>query len=471
MSSVESYQFQTLPNKMTNFLFLCFITTGQSVLQQFDMVQRARNPEMMGLGKVDIWEPTNMQHVSTTPATVQLLRALLSYDQRKRPNATAALRSSIFDECRATEQKEMQEQQVIQQALLLKQQEEAKNVTQMQDGGEARVGGSEGTVTGTGTATGTGTGTATTTATTTTTTTTTTTNSTQQHGKENVLTTPTRSKRVNQLLKEAGCYETPPPSTDNVEGSNSGSSGGSGPSGSPTSNRDRLRTNSEHVLRQAFRKYDNGNTGYIDAKAVSKILVKLGDFSQDDEGTMNEGDTTMSLMAAEAEVALADTSATGVLNYEDFKEWFTERAATNSENNKDVPGVDAAVTSARVAAARQLLMQSWDSPPRSTSPNRKKPPSKLSIRSSPKAEDNKKLGVGSPSTLPESPKRSLFNRFDEEKNGCLNQRQFGQMMKHLGMVTNPDTEDDLLVEAEMAMLADVDGKIPYQDWRNWYSEQ
>ena len=45
------------------------------------------------------------------------------------------------------------------------------------------------------------------------------------------------------------------------------------------------------------------------------------------------------------------------------------------------------------------------------------------------------------------------------------------MMKHLGMVTNPDTEDDLLVEAEMAMLADVDGKIPYQDWRNWYSEQ
>ena len=142
MSSVESYQFQTLPNKMTNFLFLCFITTGQSVLQQFDMVQRARNPEMMGLGKVDIWEPTNMQHVSTTPATVQLLRALLSYDQRKRPNATAALRSSIFDECRATEQKEMQEQQVIQQALLLKQQEEAKNVTQMQDGGEARVGGS-----------------------------------------------------------------------------------------------------------------------------------------------------------------------------------------------------------------------------------------------------------------------------------------------------------------------------------------
>ena len=98
MSSVESYQFQTLPNKMTNFLFLCFISTGQSVLQQFDMVQRARNPEMMGLGKVDIWEPTNMQHVSTTPATVQLLRALLSYDQRKRPNATAALRSSIFDE-------------------------------------------------------------------------------------------------------------------------------------------------------------------------------------------------------------------------------------------------------------------------------------------------------------------------------------------------------------------------------------
>ena len=65
----------------------------------------------------------------------------------------------------------------------------------------------------------------------------------------------------------------------------------------------------------------------------------------------------------------------------------------------------------------------------------------------------------------------MFNRFDEEKNGCLNQRQFGQMMKHLGMVTNPDTEDDLLVEAEMAMLADVDGKIPYQDWRNWYSEQ
>ena len=79
--------------------------------------------------------------------------------------------------------------------------------------------------------------------------------------------------------------------------------------------------------------------------------------------------------------------------------------------------------------------------------------------------------VPSSPSAPESPKRSLFNRFDAEKNGFLDKSQFGNMMVHLGMVTNPDTEDDVLVEAEMAMLADDHGKIPYQDWREWYASQ
>ena len=70
-----------------------------------------------------------------------------------------------------------------------------------------------------------------------------------------------------------------------------------------------------------------------------------------------------------------------------------------------------------------------------------------------------------------SPKRKLFNRFDEEKSGYLDKKQFGQMMAHMGMVTSPDTDDDVLVEAEMAMIADEEGKVPYEEWTEWYEEQ
>mgnify|MGYP006154296173 CR=1 FL=1 len=464
------------------------IFPGQSVLQQLDMVHRARNPEVMG-GDVDLWEPPNMQQVSTSAEMVVLMRALLSFDQRKRPNATAALRSTVFGEFRQKEEKEKEIQQ-------------AQQATAVKAAADGSGNGSCNTV----------------------------------PGKENVLSTPTRSKRVGQLLKDAG-YES---SLLSEITSSDGSSTAVTTPTTPTPPKSRtMRVNSEHILRQAFRKYDYQNTGYIDAKAVSRILVKLGDFSQDDESTTGEGEPAMSLMAAEAEVALADTSARGVLSYEDFKEWFTERAASgpigdgsassgnigggsngaggmewSSSNDAPTDGrrSDAEKTSARVAAARQLLMQSWDSPPKSTSPHRKKTPSKLRqtsmlsstntsndvtttaatmhtataaattattaaatvIAASSITEATKmtiQTAVPSSPSAPESPKRSLFNRFDAEKNGFLDKSQFGNMMVHLGMVTNPDTEDDVLVEAEMAMLADDHGKIPYQDWREWYASQ
>ena len=41
----------------------------------------------------------------------------------------------------------------------------------------------------------------------------------------------------------------------------------------------------------------------------------------------------------------------------------------------------------------------------------------------------------------------------------------------MGMVTNPDTDDDVLVEAEMAMIANEEGKVLYKDWTAWYKEQ
>lgn len=81
------------------------------------------------------------------------------------------------------------------------------------------------------------------------------------------------------------------------------------------------------------------------------------------------------------------------------------------------------------------------------------------------------MSVMSELSIPNSPKRKLFNRFDIEKSGYLNKKQFGSMMTHMGMVTNPDTDDDVLVEAEMAMIANEEGKVLYKDWTAWYKEQ
>ena len=453
------------------------IFPGQSVLQQMDMVQKARHPDRIGLGETDAWEPTHVQSESSTPATMHLLRTLLSYDQRQRPNATTALRMTIFDAWRLQEEQEEQHKERIKEQTA--EAAEAAKAAQAAAGTMTGVTGVTG-VTAVGS------------------------NSVVNAqaastliDKENTLTTPTKSKRVSQLLKEAGF--TTPPDNNSSNGANSSTR--------------MLRSNSEHVLRQAFSKYDQQNTGFIDAKAVSKILVKLGDFEKPSGDS--EGDS-MSLMAAEAEVALADTSARGVLSYEDFKEWFSERAAVASS-------VGCENTSARVAAARQLLVQSWDSPspsrpkktlPRSnssklrphpptsptsatsatsaTSPQKSMSPEKASTSSS---STSASASSSSCSTVPGtgeitsldttaavenvadvdggcgSPKRTLFDRFDVEQTGYLDKTRFGKLMEHMGLVTSPDNEDDILVEAEMAMLADEEGNVKYKDWRQWFSEQ
>jgi protein kinase len=458
------------------------IFPGQSVLQQIDMVQKARHPEMVD---VDKWSPQNVQDVSSSPETINLLRSMLSYDQRKRPNAKTTMRAKIFDECRKNEEMEIQKQQ--QQQKQQKQQQQKHQQQQQQQQQQPKQQQQTTALTAPTMAAPTN----------------------KKTGKENTLTTPTKSKRVSQLLKEAG-FASPP---------DSGTSNGSR----------MMKSSSEHILRQAFSKYDQQNTGFIDAEAVSKILVKLGDFEKGDDSE----EASMSLMAAEAEVALADTSARGVLSYEDFKEWFSERTSGTSTPPNCTPG-----TSARVAAARQLLVKSWDSPTvrhksitpamevsndqnkgdgsatGNTSKLRPRPPPVQALKStSPKKASRVKSAAPSPlelkmvvttnttntantdntttaapattttttketyapqekvAVLSTSPNRSLFNRFDSEQTGYLDKKRFGKMMEHMGMVTNPDNEDDILVEAEMAMIADEEGKVKYNDWIEWYKDQ
>ena len=127
----------------------------------------------------------------------------------------------------------------------------------------------------------------------------------------------------------------------------------------------RGRTSSEHILRKAFKKYDRNGTGFIDAHDVSRMLIKLGEFSNS-EGTCSGGPATgaanngasdvdsLTLMAAEAEVALADRSARGKLSYDDFVAWFSNRASSTSSSNgtnsdSSLPAVNS--VSDRVAAA------------------------------------------------------------------------------------------------------------------------
>lgn len=326
----------------------------------------------------------------------------------------------------------------------------------------------------------------------------------------------------------------------------------------------RARTSSEHILRKAFNKYDRKGTGFIDAHDVSRILIKLGEFSNEGTSSMgkkkecNEVDS-LTLMAAEAEVALADRSARGKLSYEDFVAWFTNRVPNKSEmltseggegssSSSSLPVFDS--VSARVAAARTLLMQSWDgspSSPKIVSPTRPsgsapRSPSRFRHRVSaspsaaalPKAQargvlqmsqptrqlteildketngkdstdriliaNGIKRGVpqhvgtqnkseddqenqnredrldGSRNHQPDevvkdahtlSSPLALFQKFDTSKSGFLSREQFSKMMMHLGLSFS--TDDDLLVDAEMAMLADEKDRVSFEQWKGWYS--
>lgn len=214
------------------------------------MVQKARCPEIAGIGDVDYWEPTNVQRESTSPQTMILLRNLLSYDQRKRPNATTALRNDAFISCRQEEKERnvVDATKIATAKVTAQAKVAAKAATDAAQLAAVKV---EST------------------------------RIEQQKGKENatgfessssfssyssilagsgsgggIAVSPTRSKRVTQLLREEG-YQTPTSSSEE---------------GNQTSPSRSLRSNSEHVLRQAFKKYDDQNTGYIDAKAVSKML-------------------------------------------------------------------------------------------------------------------------------------------------------------------------------------------------------
>ena len=328
----------------------------------------------------------------------------------------------------------------------------------------------------------------------------------------------------------------------------------------------RGRTSSEHILRKAFKKYDRNGTGFIDAHDVSRMLIKLGEFSNN-EGTCSGGPATgaanngasdvdsLTLMAAEAEVALADRSARGKLSYDDFVAWFSNRASSTGSSNgtnsdSSLPAVNS--VSDRVAAARQLLMQSWDGSPTAsasesspsihmspTRPSRgspKRSPSRLRFRmpTSPSATGSPGGSATSQlrATPPSSPSKrqlkeiaskdkngvysadhiwiaqkpsvsqraansngadgrgqendlrdsllletggnaaastplGLFQKFDTNKTGFLTRQQFAEMMVHLGLSFSSD--DDLLVDAEMAMLGDERDRVSFQKWERWYS--
>ena len=263
----------TLP-LLTHYIFVIYyetieyILTGLSSIQQLDMVQKARCPEIAGIGDVDYWEPTNVQHESTSPQTMILLRNLLSYDQRKRPNATTALRNDAFIHCRQEEKErnvvdatKIATAKIAAQAKVaakaatdaaqlaavkvtttrIEQQKGKENATGFESSSsfssyssilaDSGSGSSVGSIGGVG-------------------------NVGSSSSGGGVAVSPTRSKRVTQLLREEG-YQTPTSSSEE---------------GNQTSPSRSLRSNSEHVLRQAFKKYDDQNTGYIDAKAVSKML-------------------------------------------------------------------------------------------------------------------------------------------------------------------------------------------------------
>ena len=87
------------------------IFPGQSALQQLAMVRAARaraedvkSEDMVGLpptGTPDQWQPQGLQPCSTSPKAIDLLRSLLRYNQRARPNTAAALAHPFFEERRA----------------------------------------------------------------------------------------------------------------------------------------------------------------------------------------------------------------------------------------------------------------------------------------------------------------------------------------------------------------------------------
>jgi hypothetical protein len=60
----------------------------------------------------------------------------------------------------------------------------------------------------------------------------------------------------------------------------------------------------------------------------------------------------------------------------------------------------------------------------------------------------------------------LFQKFDTERTGFLTRKQFADMMVHLGLSFSSD--DDLLVDAEMAMLADERDRVSFEQWKGWY---
>ena len=196
-----------------------------------------------------------------------LLRNLLSYDQRKRPNATTALRNDAFIHCRQEEKErnvvdatKIATAKIAAQAKVaakaatdaaqlaavkvtttrIEQQKGKENATGFESSSsfssyssilaDSGSGSSVGSIGGVG--------------------------NVGSSSSSGVAVSPTRSKRVTQLLREEG-YQTPTSSSEE---------------GNQTSPSRSLRSNSEHVLRQAFKKYDDQNTGYIDAKAVSKML-------------------------------------------------------------------------------------------------------------------------------------------------------------------------------------------------------
>ena len=68
--------------------------------------------------------------------------------------------------------------------------------------------------------------------------------------------------------------------------------------------------------------------------------------------------------------------------------------------------------------------------------------------------------------LPPQP-LGLFQKFDTNKTGFLTRQQFAEMMVHLGLSFSSD--DDLLVDAEVAMLGDERDRVSFQKWERWYS--